>query len=259
MTNKKYTKRIAATAGSLACIAAAPAASEAGLVTVTGSPVSLAMSANSGTSVTWDIDGVGGGEFRLWKNSFFYTSTSGSSFGGSIQFASDTAGDGQGNGRGLVAPFAADNVQALAASFNVGPTVAPLSWGIAVSGYYRFRNAMLSDNGGGAVIGYDFNYGFVAGDNFVGFRFDDGIGGGLNYGWAIFNFDTVNAIVSITEWTYETLDDTAVHVGTRAGAAAVPEPSSLALLACGAVGLVAYRRRRKVAKATDEAPTELPA
>ena len=90
MSQKKYSKRIAATAGSLACIAAAPAVSEAGLVTVTGSPVTLATSAASGTSVTWDIDGVGIGEFRLWKS------------GGDIQFASDTFSSGQGNGRSIL-------------------------------------------------------------------------------------------------------------------------------------------------------------
>ncbi len=240
MSQKKYTKRIAATAGSLACIAAAPATSEAGLVTVTGSPVSLAASAAPGTSVTWDIDGVGIGEFRLHKP---YVN---------ISLASNTAGYGQGNGRGLLGPtFFTNNVQALQASFNVGPSVAPYVWGIG-NGFYANRNAMSA--GGG--IGYDFFYGFAPGDNFVGFRFDDGVGGGLNYGWAVFNFDTVNAIVSITEWTYQTLDDTAVHVGSTA---AVPEPSSLALLACGAVGLMAYRRRRSAAKVIDEAPTELPA
>ena len=218
MSQKKYTKRIAATAGSLACIAAAPATSEAGIVTVTGSPVSLAVSDAPGTSVTWDIDGVGIGEFRLHKR---YSN---------ISLASNTAGYGQGNGRGLLGPpFFTDNVQALQASFNVGPSVAPYVWGNG-NGFFADRNAMSSFGG----IGFDFNYGFAHGDN----------------------FDTVNAIVSITEWTYQTLDDTAVHVGSTA---AVPEPSSLALLACGAVGLMAYRRRRSAAKVVDEAPTELPA
>lgn len=242
IVQKKYSKRIAAAASSLACVAAAPAASDAGVITVTGSPVSLAVSAANGTSVTWDIDGDSIGEFRL------HMATS------SIFLASDTSGGGQGNGRGLVGPsFFTDNVQALVSSFNVGPTVAPFVWGNG-SGFYAYRNAMSS----GGAIGYDFNYGFVSGDNFVGFRFDDGIGAGLNYGFAVFNFDTTNGIVTIDRWAYETIDDLGVHVSGSAFTA-VPEPGSLSLLACGAVGLMAYRRRRLAVKSAEETPTEFPA
>jgi hypothetical protein len=244
MSKRKYRNRIVAAAGSLAGLASTPSASEGSLVTVTGSPVSLATSAADGTSVAWDVDGVGASEFR-WRMD-----------GATIFLASDTSGSGQGNGRGLVAPFNTDNVQAQLASSIVGAgNFFGFGGGSASNGLYRYRNAMSA--GGG--IGYDFNYGFAPGDNLVGFRFDDGVGGGLNYGWAVFNFDTTAGIASITSWTYETIDDLGVHVGTTAGAAAVPEPSSLALLACGAAGLLSYRGRRKATNAAGELSSDLSA
>ncbi len=48
--------------------------------------------------------------------------------------------------------------------------------------------------------------------------------------------------VSVEGWAYESVADTAIKTPT----AAVPEPSSLAMLTAGAVGLAAWRQQRKV-------------
>src|SRR5690606_3871773 len=92
-------------------------------------------------------------------------------------------------------------------------------------------------------IGYDFNFGFNVGDNFFGFRFVDS-GNALHYGFATINFDTVGGIVTIKDWAYETVADTAIHVGPLQ---AVPEPGSISLmlLGLGAGGLGAWRARKK--------------
>jgi hypothetical protein len=249
---KKFTQRMAAAAGTMAGVAAMPATAEAGVVSVTGAPVSLSLSAANGTSVTWDIDGDGIGEFRLHKvdrlfgGPTHYAGTYGRN--GVIHLASDTEFGGQGNGRGIVAPYYTDNVQNLAVSFVVGPTVTPFSWGRGNDGFYYRRNAMASGtfygNPYGPRIGYDFAYnGFAPGRNFFGFRFDDGIGAGLNYGFGVIDFDLASGTVTISEWQYETDDDVGVHV--------VPEPNSLALLAAGAAGVAAYRRRRTAKAATE--------
>ena len=235
-SRKKFTQRLVTAAGTIAGVATVPATAEAGVISVTGRPVSLSTSASSGTSVTWDIDGDSDSEFRLHN------------FVGAIFVASDTSLGGRGNGRGFVGSqtrfgAASDNVQVLATAFVVGPSVSPFLWGIG-NGFYQGRNAMsfMGD------IGYDFPA-FVAGSNYFGFRFDDGIGTGLNYGYGVIDFDIVGGTVTISEWHYESVDDVGVTIGLSS--TPVPEPNSLALLATGAAGVAAYRRRR-TAKASPE-------
>ena len=80
----------------------------------------------------------------------------------------------------------------------------------------------------------------VGSTGYIGFRFDPETVGGAQtwYGWAQMsignNVDTDGSVIS---WAY---DDS----GAGIAAGAIPEPSSLAALAMGAVGLLTIRQRR---------------
>ncbi len=75
-----------------------------------------------------------------------------------------------------------------------------------------------------------------------GFAFD--ASGDVYYGWARanleFNLPAGTSTATLIDWAYEDRRDTAIQ-------AAVPEPSTLTLLALGAAGLAAVRARRKKA------------
>lgn len=60
-----------------------------------------------------------------------------------------------------------------------------------------------------------------------------------HFGWIRVNIDNVAGTFRIVDWAYES----EAGVGIEAGA--IPEPSSLALLAAGAVGVATIRRRKK--------------
>lgn len=79
---------------------------------------------------------------------------------------------------------------------------------------------------------------FVNTSGIIGFRFDGGAG--TQYGWArvtALGDAPINSYV-IEEYAY-------ADVGESIAAGQIPEPSSLGLLALGAVGILAGRRRRK--------------
>jgi hypothetical protein len=204
-----------------------PAVAQAGVVYVSGSPITLSLNDPVGTTVSWDVDGIDGPEFQVFR----------ASFGGSqsIQIGSVNATFAPLNGRGFVGPgLNSDDVQALPLGFNVGPTLAAYAWG--VSGY-RYRNAMYNA-GGGAQIGYDM-VGFAAGqDGYIGFRFN--ALNGLEYGWATINIDPTTQRVTIRDWAYNDTPNAPVQV---------PEPSTaaLTLLGLGAAGVRAWRARKKPA------------
>jgi len=86
---------------------------------------------------------------------------------------------------------------------------------------------------------------------FIGLRFSFDGGVNRHYGWADI---TVNPDFSITlhGFAFESCANESIHVGSTSGgatccAAPIPEPHSAALVALGAAGLLAYRRRRKTA------------
>ena len=228
--SEKINKNIPIALGSLTALTSLGA--QAAVINVTGASVSLDMSSAVGSIAQWDVDGVGGSDFKLFRSSYSTTSTFGATFvTQNINFASDSL-----NGRGLIGTSSGtDGVQALAQSFSVGPTLTNYAWGL---GSYPYRNAM-SNSGSGNNIGYDWSFGFAEGDNFFGFRFLNGAD--MHYGVGVINFDTVGGVVTIDRWAYNDTVDEAVHVS------AIPEPalSSLLLLGLGAGGVRAWRSRKK--------------
>ena len=218
-----WTTRLATATGALAAVALSPAAGKAAVIKVTGSPVSLSPTAGDGATSFWDVDSDGSNDFRLFNNY------------GAVNFGSDGS-----NGRGLIARYFTDNVQALNTSFNVGPTLASNVWGLGSNAGFTYRNMMSSDGS----IGHDWDFGFGQGDNFFGFRFQKT--GGLHYGFAVVNFDSPNKLVTISKWAYNNVANGSVHVeAITADPSPVPGPIGLAGLAAGAAWTRKLRKRIK--------------
>lgn len=73
-------------------------------------------------------------------------------------------------------------------------------------------------------------------DAYIGLSF--GTNPNLRYGWIRVGIDNANASFVVKDWAYQS----EVGVGITAGA--VPEPGTLGMLAAGAAGIAALRRRR---------------
>lgn len=222
-----YGEKLALAATSLPALAMLPAGAEAGIIHVTGSPVSLSFSDPDGSSALWDVDGAGSiapiGELKLFRSTFGSSSNNYISFGNL----------GAGNSILLTYSY---SVARLPGSFHVGPFMSGASFY-----FYNASTGPVLHGGYSTTSGpwIHTHNGFIEGDQFIGFRFTDGID--QFYGYSNWNVNFTNRSVTITDWYYNDVADAAIHVTS------VPEPStaSLALIGMGAAGVRAWRRRRK--------------
>ena len=89
----------------------------------------------------------------------------------------------------------------------------------------------------GRQVGADF-YNFVGIDKYVGLKWDIG-GGNFNFGWARIDVSGANnGTATLLSYAYESTPNAPIVAG------AVPEPSTLALLAAGGGAMALQRRRR---------------
>ncbi len=145
-----------------------------------------------------------------------------------------------GAGQGQLAVVGVGNLQI--AGFASGPYNYPsnLAYGANVS---TQSFGVLAGNRGDMAWGSGYtNSQFVApGTGYIGFQFD--LGGGTQYGYAELNvFGVPDNRATFVQYSWGDVGDS-ISVGQVANA--VPEPGALGILALGAVGVGAWRRRRQ--------------
>lgn len=222
-----------------------PVTADAAIVHVSGAPVVIGVTGGG----SWDVDGTGADEFD-------FRHRHATAYVGSRTFIEDDVrvfSGGSMNGRGLVGPGGIrSSVAVLHRSEYVG------------SGKASFRTPVLGSSYGRGVMDAGLSriftssthflhasapashfYAFGQDPGYLGFAFDPG--DGTRFGWAKVQFDEdgFNSSLTIEEWAYEDEAGKAIHVGS------VPAPpaaaAGLTLLAMGAAGVRAHRRRKQAA------------
>ena len=240
-------RKMAATAGALAFVS--PAATQADVVFVDDRPISHTLGFDD-FQTFWDVDGNGRTDFALFN---LYPLTPITSTGGALYIPMAVLMQSQVytsfDGRGFVGTMT-DNVFGLNRGVTVGPTLGNYTWatdfGFAalrgdIFGFYTTTSryggsTFVISNYTNTAIGEDL-VGFQEGNNFFGFRFERF--GELHYGWAEMNID--GRTLTLSRWAYERFADIPIQVGDGAP---IPEPSSLTMLAMGAVGVMSWRKRK---------------
>jgi hypothetical protein len=125
----------------------------------------------------------------------------------------------------------AENVAAMSAGVIVGPAAS--TWGagnrLAFDRYFGDPPTYLEELG-------EWDNGLTA---FAGFRFLNA--SGVHYGWVRLLVEETSNQITIFDYAYDDTPNTAIAAG--AGAPAVPEPATMALVLIGACGVAARRRR----------------
>jgi len=165
------------------------------------------------TGVTWDINGDSVNDFG------FQNVDTGA---GTMKFEGYQAGNNFVKNTGS----SGFRITKLTPGFGIGPTMVGKNF--ATAGY----------NGGSLTQAGHAVGGLIFGTQEVGFRFN--ISGQIHYGWA--DITLASQALIIDDWAYESTANTPITAG------AVPEPAQsttgLGLLALGAAGVAAYKRRK---------------
>jgi MYXO-CTERM domain-containing protein len=231
-SGRSASDKMAVAASTAAAVYLLPAVAQAAIVHVTGSPVTLGL-ADVGGVATWDIDGNGTVDARLVHEQ------SGSH---SHVFLLNEYGTAVSSTSSFSYPRALFIARSSSSSYALQALRRSNSVGTYSQTVLSSATLFTRTSSGAIQLGYGLDANFAAGDNYFGFALIRFAGGPeVNLGWAILNLDLLNGIASITEWAFEDSSFEPIHVPDTVS---VDAPSSLALLALGAGGLAAWRRRK---------------
>ncbi len=192
---------------------------EASVVVVNVNQTISANPANGSSFVAAEFPLPAGNDFILNN----LRSSSGIGAGGiGMQGGAEFIGKSFASGGSYSNVFAYPSKLALGANIAGGP-FAPKAFGTLAFGTYGNPNSKW----------------IQAGEGYIGFKFTDAAG--TEYGWIDLSTNGAAAGEALTLKSYAY---TTAGEEITAGQAAVPEPGSLALLAAGGAGLLAWRQRR---------------